>query len=343
LLSSLKTVPEMKIATTEDVNELLGMYIASAALGAALELGLFWRLAEEPRTVDDVTRAFGVPFNRCQCWLELLTGLGLLERRGETYAASSTVRTAILKAYSRETWALLAQEARERYPAGNNLSLHISHPESVWTAQGLEPPDYAAQMTKSAERARRFTRMLYEIHRPLAEKLAQTLDMTGVKRLMDLGGGSGVVSLSLLKRHSNLAAVVVDIGNVCDAGREIAAPTTMAERISYHAANFLQDELPTGFDMALECDVGIYTEELFRKVRSCLNPRGRVVIVDWFAQPGREPSLQSRMYAFLWSLGAPRFAVTTAAEVGDLLVRVGFHDIAEKTMKDGTVIIRAHK
>jgi predicted O-methyltransferase YrrM len=336
-------VLEMKIATTDDVNELLGMYIASAALGAALELGLFWRLAEEPMLAKDVARIFGIPLNRCQCWLYLLTNLGLLDRRGETYAISSAAQTSILQRYNRGTWMLLAQEARERYTAGNNLSMHISFSDSVWAAQGLEPPDYVEQMTTSPERARRFTQMLCELHRPLGEKLAQILDMTGVKRLMDLGGGSGVVSLSLLKRHSNLAAVVVDIGNVCDAGREIAAPTTMAERISYHAANFLQDELPTGFDMALECDVGIYTEELFRKVRSCLNPRGRVVIVDWFAQPGREPSLQSRMYAFLWSLGAPRFAVTTAAEVGDLLVRVGSHDIAEKTMKDGTVIIRAHK
>jgi len=333
----------MKIATTEDVSKLLGMYIASVALGAALELGLFWRLAEEPMAAEDVTKAFGIPFNRCQCWLELLTGLGLLKRLGETYATSSTAHTAILKAYSKETWTLLAQERRERYPAGNDLSLHIPHSDSVWAAQGLEPPDYVAQMMKSPERARSFTRMLYEIHRPLAEKLAQNLDTTGVRRLMDLGGGSGVVSLSLLKRHSNLTAVVVDIANVCDAGREIAAQTTMAERIGYHAANFLQDELPTGFDVVLECDVGIYTEELFRKVWSCLNPGGRVVIVDWLAQPRREPSLQRRMGAFLSSLRTPGFVTTTAAEVQGLLVRVGFHHISEKIIEDSTVIILAHK
>jgi len=349
-LNSLKMVPEMKIVTTVGVNDLLGMYIASAALGAALELGLFWRLAEEPMAAEDVTKAFGIPFNRCQFWLELLTGLGLLERRGETYGTSSTARTAILKAYSQETWAFLAQEAREGYLAGNDLSLHISHSDSVWAAQGLELHDYIAQMMKSPERARRFTRVVCEVHRPFAEKLAQTLDMTGVRRLMDLGGGSGVVSLALLKRHSNLTAVVVDIANVCDAGREIAAQTMMTERISYHAANFLQDELPTGFDMVLECDVGVYTEELFRKVRSCLNPGGRIVIVDWLVQPGREPSLQRRMDAFLSSLRTPGFATTTAAEVQDLLVRVGFHQISQETIEhstrvheESTVVILAYK
>ena len=156
----------MEPETTEDINQLLKMYLASAALGAALELRLFWRLAEKPAGVGSISQTFGIPFNRCRSWLELLVGLGLLEHRGETYAPSSTARNAILKAYSQETWAFLAQEAREQYLAGRDLTSNISHSDSVWVAQGLKVPSYVAQMAKSPERARRFTRMLYEIHRP---------------------------------------------------------------------------------------------------------------------------------------------------------------------------------
>ena len=344
----------MEPATTGDVNQLLKMHLASAALGAALESHLFWWLAEKPAGVESISQTFDIPFNRCRSWLELLTGLDLLERRGETYAPSSTARTAILKAYSPETWAFLAQEAREQYPAGRDLTLHISHPDSVWVAQGLEKPNYIAQMAKSPERARRFTRILYEIHRPLAEKLAQILDMTGVKRLLDQGGGSGVVSLALLKRHKNLTAVVVDIANVCDAGKEIAASTPMAERITYHAADFLQDELPTGFDMVLECDVGIYTEELFRKLHTILNPEGRLAIVDWLPHQGHEPSLQQLADIFLMSLGTPGSATTTDVEVQNLLAKAGFHHILEQTLagewpfggpwpSDDVLVIQAHK
>lgn len=39
-----------------------------------------------------------------------------------------------------------------------------------------------------------------------------------MRRLMDLSGGSGVVSQALLQRHPELTAAVVDIANVC-AGR----------------------------------------------------------------------------------------------------------------------------
>jgi len=150
-------------------------------------------------------------------------------------------------------------------------------------AAGLTPPDYLTLMAESTDRAERFTRMLYEIHQPLAEALAVTLDMSGVDRMMDLGGGSGVMSLALLRRYSRLSAVVVDIPNVCAAGRKVAAQNGMAQRISYLAADFLADDLPTGFDLILECDVGVYGEALWRKLKAALNPGGRLVIIDQFA------------------------------------------------------------
>ncbi|MFX1532840.1 MAG: methyltransferase [Promethearchaeota archaeon] len=340
----------MKLETTNDVNNLLRIYIASAALGTALELGLFWQLAEKPLGIKEISQKFNIPSDRCRSWLELLTGLGLLEHRDETYTPSSTARSAILGVYSLETWALLAQEAQERYQAGNNLTLHISHPDSVWVAQGIEPPRWFNQIMDSPKRAERFTRMLYELHLPLAEKLAQNLDMTDVKQLMDLGGGSGVVSLALLKYHSNLNAVVVDIENICNTGREIANETPMADRITYHAADFLLDDLPIGFDMILECDVGIYTEELFSKLRGTLNEKGRLVIISnlddfssWFTHAQSKLSFLRLINSFLSSLEASRVTTTTIEDVKNFLTKAGFHNISEQIWEDGTVIIQAHK
>ncbi|MDI6895494.1 MAG: methyltransferase [Bacillota bacterium] len=332
----------MKLTTTADVLDLLGTCLVSAAVAAALESQLFWRLAEQPQTVGSVSEALGIPLKRCHHWLELLAGLGLLQRRDEAYVPSPTARAAILDAYSPETWALLAEESRERYPAGQDLAHHIGRPGSVWEAQGRRPPDYVAQMAQSPERARRFTRMLYEIHRPLAAELAETLDMTGVRRLMDLGGGSGVVSLALLNRHPDLTAVVVDIANVCVAGREICATSPAAERLAYHAADFLQDELPSGFDMVLECDVGIYGEALFRKLRTVLNPGGRLVIVDELAHPARVPSLSRLIHAFRASLADPDSTTPTAAEVQSLLTQAGFRLVPEQILSRGEVVIQAH-
>jgi hypothetical protein len=62
----------MKPETTEDVLELLDGYIVSAALGAAMELGIFWLLAEKPSPAPDVAKSLNIPLNRCYNWLQLL-------------------------------------------------------------------------------------------------------------------------------------------------------------------------------------------------------------------------------------------------------------------------------
>jgi SAM-dependent methyltransferase len=266
----------------------------------------------------------GVPPYRCQCWLELLIGLGLVDRRGGAYVASSTARSAILDAYSPSTWALLAREASERWAAGQDLAAHITHEESVWAAQGGAAPNYVEAMLASPDRARRFTRMLLELHGPLAEKLADALDLSDADRMMDLGGGSGVMSHALLRRHPRLTSLIVDIGPVCDAGRAIAEEAGLADRISFHPADFLHEALPGGFDVILECDISVHAESILRKLRDALAPGGRLIIVDWFHDPAVEPTLQYRVNAFYGSLSGTSHAPPTVDDVRERLARAGY-------------------
>jgi SAM-dependent methyltransferase len=336
----------VQVSTTDDVFDLMDGYITSAALSAALELGLFWRIAEQPMDPSALSQALSIPVKRCQYWLQLLSSIGLLEPGPEGYTPSPAARSAILDVYSQDAWAFLARDARERFPAILDLALHLREPGSVCAAQGWTPPDYFALLAESPERARGFTRMLYELHLPLAEDLAGFLDMTGVDRLMDLGGGSGVMSLALLRRSPRLTAVVVDIPNVCTAARQLVREVVREAgvqnarhaagdgirnhppegRIAYHAADFLHDELPAGFDMVLECDVGDFSEGLFRKIHAALNPGGQLVIVDQFApEEGLAPwNPPYPLWAFLGSLEDPDAGRPTAAEIEALLVRSGF-------------------
>jgi SAM-dependent methyltransferase len=333
----------MKITTTDDVHALMAAFIDSAALGTALEWGLFWNLAEEPQTAAGVAQGLGIPLNRCRYWLDLLLGLGLLTCDESLYAPSAAAQRAILDAYGPEAWGMLAQEWRERFPAVQDLARHIAEPGSVWEVQGLEPPEWFAQIAGNPERARRFTRMLYELHLSLADELADVLDMTGVRRLMDLGGGSGVMSLALLRRHPHLAAVVVDIEHVCAAGREIAAAQPVAERITYLAADFDHDDLPRGFDLVLACDVGIWNKGLLSKLRDSLHPAGRLVIVHQFA-PAKGVAPTARPYlhwAFLGSLENPASAFRTVAELRPLLRQAGFRILSERTLSEGWLVIEA--
>jgi SAM-dependent methyltransferase len=329
---------DMEIRAREDVGELLRGSIVSAGLGAALEHRLFWRLKEKPTTSEAVAKELGIPPHRCRAWLDLLVGLGLLGRQDEVYGITEAAQTAILDTHSPESWALLAQEARADYPAGDDLTRHIEHPGSVWEALGRDRRDHYGHMSEDADWARRFTQMLYEYHQSLAEELGDTLDMTGVERLMDLGGGSGVNSLALLHRHPAMEAVVVDVATVCAAGRAIAAKTNVSERVTYHPADFLADELPAGFDLILESDVGIHNVDLFRKLRGSLNPDGRLVIVDDLMQKGVPTPFPWLRQAFLVSLRDPDARIRSAADVKDALLEAGYEIVNERTLEGGVLI-----
>jgi SAM-dependent methyltransferase len=320
----------VKPETTEDILELMNGCILSAALGTAMELGVFWLLARKPLPAADVAQSLNIPLNRCQHWLQILCKLGLLENNSEGYAPSILAREAILDAQSQDTWAFQAREDRDSALFVRDLALNIDKPMRAWQTRDLTPPDYFQRIQEDPSYAARFTRKLYEIHGPLAEQLANLLDLQGVKSLLDLGGGSGVVSFALLRKQHDLISVVMDVENVCLAGREIAAENKLEKRIRYMAADILQDDLPTGFDRVMLCDVGSFSEILLRRIYDALNPKGQLVIVDKFA-PSRTSAPPSRLLsAFLDSLEYPAQSIdfTTTEVVQTRLQQAGFRDFS---------------
>jgi len=320
----------MKPETTEDILELMNGSIISAVLGTAMELGLFWLLAEKPLSAPELAQSLSIPLNRCHYWLQILCKLGLLEESREGYAPSTLARKAILNVQSQDTWAFQAREDRNLSLYVQDLALNIGKPMSAWQVWNLTPAEYFQQIEKDPIYLALFTRKLYQIHISFAEQLANMLDLTGVKRLLDVGGGSGVVSFALLRKRDELTSVVVDVESVCQTGRVIASENKLEKRITYLAADFLKDDLPLGFDMVMLCDVGSFSENLFRRIHGVLNPNGHLVIIDKFA-PSRTSAPPSRLLsAFLTSLESPAQSVDyiTTEVVQTRLQQAGFRDLS---------------
>jgi SAM-dependent methyltransferase len=145
-----------------------------------------------------------------------------------------------------------------------------------------------------------------------------------------LGGGSGVVSFALLRKQPELTSVVVDVETVCKTGREIALENGLEKRITYVAADFLQVDLPTGFDMVILCDSGPFSETLFRKIHDALNPNGRLVIVSQYAPNQNNAPPSHLVWAFLTSLEHPVETINflTSEMVQTRLQQVDFRDFS---------------
>ena len=331
--------------TNEDVYTLLQAPAASAALGAAITTGLLWMLAENPMNGEEVALALNIPGKRGHYWLQYLQSFGILEIVPQGYIPSSVVRSAILDTYSRESWQHLVIDEQEKDACVHGLPQLISKPGSLWTIQGLgEPENYVDRMRISPERAREFTRMLFEVHQNLANHVAELLDLTGVERMMDLGGGSGVVSMALLRKYPALTSTVVDIENVCVAGREIAAEEGFSNRIFYHPAEFAKDEFPSGFDLVMQCDVTVFGDELLQKVWQSLKPGGRLIFVGHLS-PAENYAPPNRVeWTFLDSLHDPNVSIPTVDEFKAQLQKTGF-DVSDEqhTFGSGWTMLQARK
>lgn len=328
----------MRIETANDVNFLIDIHFPSAALTVALERGLFWRFDGRPQSVEALAGSLEISPGICRNWLRLLASLGLLDEVDGGYALSDTAQTAIIQARDAGAWAEFAVEERKRWPGDLALIERlfqtgpIEHPSENLTGQ---LSDYVQDMAEDPQRAHQFTHLLYDLHRPLAEDVARQLELAGVTRLLDIGGGSGVVSLALLRKSPELTATVVDIPNVCAVGRQIADGTPEAGRIIYHPADFRLDEFPGRFDLIVACDIMGYDQQLVNKVAASLEEGGRFVIVDRWFEENRAWSIGQSAYLLRRSLGDPNFSIPSMAQLYDRLRSAGLEPISREEVPYG--------
>lgn len=330
----------------EDVYALLfDAPTGSAALGAAIKTGLLWMLAERPMDADAICRTLNIPGKRGHYWIQYLESYGVLEKTSQGYVPTQLICSAILESRSQESWQHSVLDQSEKDACVHGLPQLISEPGSLWTIQGLnEPVGYVDKMRADSERAREFVNLLFEVHQNLAQQVADQLDLTDVERMMDLGGNSGVISMALLKKYPQLTSTIVDIENVCLAGRELIEAEGFSDRISYHPADFFEDDFPAGFDLVLQCDVAVYDSRLFGKIYRSLTPGGRLVFVDHFSPTENLAPLSRIEWTFLDSLHDPDFCFPTLDEVRTQLTQIGFEVSGElKTTGRGLIVLEARK
>jgi predicted TPR repeat methyltransferase len=328
----------MKLRTVDEIQYMMFAHFPSAVLVAAFEKALFWQFDGRPQTVETMAGLLGIAPGICRNWLRLLASLGLLEESEEGYQLTAVAQTAIIDSYDAGTWSELARDERRRWTGDLALLGELIEPgSSDRPAIGVLGPDfdYVLEMMVDPQQAHRFTHMLYDLHGPLAEDVARHLDLTGATRLLDIGGGSGVVSLALLRKDPGLSATVMDIPNVCVVGREIADGTPEAVRISYYGANFVEDEFPGCFDLILACDIMGYEQALIDKVAAHLEIGGRFVIVDRWFEELREWSIGQSTYLLRRSLKDPGLALPAYAQVYDRLRKAGLEPIAREEIRYG--------
>jgi hypothetical protein len=297
--------------------------LALHALVAAARLGVFDALRERPLTERELATALGVDPVAAGVLLRTLAGLGYLRVRGGRYRLSRAAR--LWFTTGSPTSLVAGLEFWERTAC-------VIWPEIERAVRGGAPvtPFYAL-LEGDPALSRSFQAWTAALARRQAPAVARAVPVPrGARRMLDVGGGHGLFSVALLRRHPALRATVIDLPQALRAAAD-------HPRLTPRAGSFLEDDLGDGYDVVLLFNVvhGLTDDEtatLLRRLAAALNPGGTLVVGDQFGDslmPGRA----SRTLLHLLDLNylvAVGGKVRGQREIAALLRAAGFRDVRHR-------------
>jgi ubiquinone/menaquinone biosynthesis C-methylase UbiE len=218
--------------------------------------------------------------------------------------------------------------------AGDGL-MHTAHLWHTWTnlteavRAGKAPPRDEAT---SPHRAEAFIAAMHHNATDRADALVGALDLDGVNRMLDIGGGSGDYAMAFCRAKPSLTATVFDLPDICPITMGYVARAGMTNRVDTWAGDYLLNELPTVFDMALLSAV-IHSNSpketltILSKTFRALNPGGRIVLQDFFMDDERIVPPTGAMFALNMLVGTESGDTYTEAETAGWLREAGFTNV----------------
>jgi predicted O-methyltransferase YrrM len=150
--------------------------------------------------------------------------------------------------------------------------------------------------------ARAFAAAMRDVGRDSAALVADALDLGGVRRLLDLGGGPGTYAIELARRHPELSAVVLDHPETAEVAREAIAAAGLHHRVEARGGDAFADDLGGPWDLVLVSNfLHIFpagaNRHLVARCAAALAPGGRLVVKDFLLDPGATSPLFGALFA----------------------------------------------
>lgn len=318
----------MQPATEADqISNIAFGFMGSKALFVALDLKMFTHLSGGPMTAEEMAAASGIHRDRAETLMTALAGLGLLVVEDGRFANAPASEAFLVQGAKYDFGDYLRlQVGKQMYPLLNQLDGAVKG-----TLSDADTASYE-QWFSDPDQARLYSESQHAGSLGPARQLAKKVDLTGVKTLLDVGGGTGAFAITLCKSFPELTATIVDFPNVAALGRGYVERAGLSDRITYVDGNALKTKWPGGQDVVLMSYLfsgvpGEFHDDLITDAKAALVPSGRLVIHDFMVEADRSgPGL-----AALWQLQHTAFTpearsvdtATLAQEMG----RGGFEQV----------------
>ena len=257
--------------TTVRLQNIAQSYGQSAALMAAVEIGVFTAISKGAGSFDEVAHRIDIHPTNAERLIVMLCAAGLVTRDNGRLKNADDVERFLV-------------EGKPGY-----MGPWITFTKPQWNEWGRLGEHVRAKTLKvmgaietfTVEDARRYHKATYSIGMGAGRRFVRQADLKARRRIMDIGGGSGAYCIQAAKEHAHIRGVVLDLAVVCEVAREFIAENGVADRVVAEPCNFTRDPFPADCDVALMAsNLPMYGREMIaaviKKAHDALLPGGEL-------------------------------------------------------------------
>ena len=314
-----------------------GVYSGLAML-AGMQLDVFTPLSNGPMNSEQLAKALGVGVVRFRPLLDALAAAGLLKVERDVY--SNTPETDYFLVPGKPT-----------YTGGTQLlSLHwtniLKTADSIRSGSPQARIDYSAMSIEELEAG--FGRF-YHNTVATARNIVERYDLSSYRTLLDVGGGTGALAITVTESCPNIQATVVDLPNVTPLTQRFVNEAGAADRVQVVTADAVNGPLTGSFDAAvLNAFIQVLSPDQARRsirnVSEVINRDGAIFISGvGILDDSRVSPPQSTGFNLNAINVFDEGQAYTEQEHKNWLTEAGFKYSERVTLPNGTSIISARK
>jgi SAM-dependent methyltransferase len=326
--------PLNELLKPEEIRALANSFQQSRILLTAVELDIFTALEKKLMTSEQTALAIGTDPRATDRLMNALAALGLLRKvRGKFYNAENASQ-------------YLVREKPE-FMGGLFHSLGLWNSWSTLTdavRKGTSVFDRKS-VQSNIDWSDAFIAAMHYRGVKEAKILAVMLDLSSVRRMLDVGGGSGTFAMEFVKKNPQMSVVVFDLPNILPITQKYINAGNMNGKIELKGGSFLTDDFGDGYDLILLSAIvhmNGYDENnmLIKKCCGALNPGGQIIIKDWVMNEERIEPAGGAFFAINMLVGTKHGDTYTEIEMREWYNNAGISKIEKKeTSLGGSLVI----
>jgi SAM-dependent methyltransferase len=302
---------------------LSGSYWKTCTLHTAVKLDIFTLIGKDTLTAKEMTQKTGWNIRGLTMLLDALAAMALLIKTPTGYANTQAAADFLSK---------------DSHQYIGYMIQHHHHLADSWVrmdqAVTRGGPIRERSSVSSDEWREAFLMGMFNNAMATAPVVAQTVDLSGCSRLLDMGGGPGTYAIHFCKANPDLTAVVFDLATTRPFAEKTIEQFGLADRIHFAAGDYTTDDIPLNqeFDAAwlshvLHGEGPDKAADIVAHAAKTLVPGGHLLIHDFILADTRDRPEFAALFSLNMFLGTESGQSYTESEIREMMTAAGLKDI----------------